>query len=108
MSVAMSYELMITLNEPWIVIKQHQHELRCLVHQDHYVQRLICEFSVKNQPLSASVSALERKQAHFVKRMASFISAYVRVKDTLDLEADLARVIQTQLRSANNSANTRL
>ena len=72
MSVAMSYELMITLNEPWIVIKQHQHELRCLVHQDHYVQRLICEFSVKNQPLSASVSALDRKQAHFVKRMASF------------------------------------
>ena len=106
MSVAMSYELMITLSEPWIVIKQHQRELRCLVHQDHYVQRLICEFSVKDQPLSASVSALARKQEHFIKRMVSFIGAYVRVKDILDLEADLERVIQTQLRSASNTANS--
>lgn len=106
MSVAMSYELMITLSEPWIVIKQHQRELRCLVHQDHYVKRLICEFSVKDQSLSASVSALERKQAHFVKRMVSFIGAYVRIKDTLDLEADLERIIQTQLRSASKTANS--
>ena len=106
MSVAMSYELMITLSEPWIVIKQHQRELRCLVHQDHYVQRLICEFSVKDQPLSASVSALARKQEHFIKRMVSFIGAYVRVKDCLDLEADLERVIQNQLRSASNTANS--
>ena len=107
MSVAMSYELMITLSEPWIVIKQHQRELRCLVHQDHYVQRLICEFSVKDQPLSASVSALARKQEHFIKRMVSFIGAYVRVKDILDLEADLERVIQNQLRSASKTANSK-
>lgn len=105
MSIAMSYELTITLSEPWIVIKQHQHELRCLVHQDHYVQRLICEFNVKGQPLIASVSALERKQEHFIKRIASFIGAYIRVKDVLDLEADLARFIQTQLRSASNSVS---
>ena len=106
MSIAMSYELIIMLNEPWIVIKQHQHELHCLVHKDPYGQRLICEFSVKDQPLSASVSALERKQEHFIKRMVSFIGAYVRVKDALDLESDLTRVIQTQLRSANNKTNS--
>ena len=101
----MSYELNVTLHEPWILIKQHQQELRCLIHKDGYVQRLICEFSVKDEALIAAVSALERKQEHFIKRIVSFIGAYVRVKDVAALETDLARLIHTQLRSASNSAS---